>query len=76
MFILIYGTLARVAAFLFTKFPFGRAEHEARLAGLAAAENEGVPHVSIGDSLCCTMRNRSVIRTLLGRSSAAKHRSS
>ncbi|MDB5703252.1 MAG: sodium:melibiose symporter [Sphingomonas bacterium] len=44
-FILIYGTLALVAAFLFTKFPFGRAEHEARLAGLAAAENEGVPHV-------------------------------
>lgn len=46
MFILIYGTLAGVAAFLFTKFPFGRAEHEARLAGLAAAENEGAPHVS------------------------------
>ncbi|MEO5492813.1 MAG: MFS transporter [Sphingomonas sp.] len=46
MFILIYGTLALSAAFLFTKFPFGRAEHEARLSGLAAAENEGLPHVS------------------------------
>ncbi|MEO5938391.1 MAG: MFS transporter [Sphingomonas sp.] len=46
MFILIYGTLALCAAFLFTKFPFGRAEHEARLSGLAAAENEGAPHVS------------------------------
>ncbi|THD37957.1 MAG: MFS transporter [Sphingomonas sp.] len=44
-FILIYGTLAAVAAFLFTKFPFGRAEHEARLSGLAAAENEGAPHI-------------------------------
>ena len=46
MFILIYGTLAAIAAFLFTKFPFGRAEHEARLAGLAAAEDEGAPHLS------------------------------
>ncbi len=46
MFILIYATLGSIAAFLFTRFPFGRAEHEARLAGLAAAENEGLPHVS------------------------------
>lgn len=45
-FILIYGTLAMIAAFMFTRFPFGRAEHEARLAGLAAAEKEGVPHVT------------------------------
>lgn len=43
-FILIYATLAVIAAILFTRFPFGRAEHEARLAGLAAAEREGAPH--------------------------------
>jgi GPH family glycoside/pentoside/hexuronide:cation symporter len=43
-FILIYATLAMTAAFLFTRFPFGRAEHEARLSGLAAAEREGAPH--------------------------------
>ena len=43
-FILIYAALAAIAALLFTRFPFGRAEHEARLAGLAAAEREGVPH--------------------------------
>ena len=47
-FILTYGTLAMIAAFLFTRFPFGRAEHEARLAGLAMAENEGAPHVAGG----------------------------
>jgi glycoside/pentoside/hexuronide:cation symporter, GPH family len=46
-FILIYGTLALIAAFLFTRFPFGRAEHEARLAGMAAAENEGAPHLEM-----------------------------
>ncbi|QDZ09021.1 MFS transporter [Sphingomonas panacisoli] len=46
MFVGIYAALATVAAFMFTRFPFGRAEHEARLAGLAAAENEGMPHVS------------------------------
>jgi GPH family glycoside/pentoside/hexuronide:cation symporter len=45
-FILIYGTLAMSAAFLFTRFPFGRAEHEARLSGLAAAEREGTPHIT------------------------------
>jgi GPH family glycoside/pentoside/hexuronide:cation symporter len=44
-FILIYGSLAIIAAFLFTKFPFGRTEHEARLERMiAAAEAEGVPH--------------------------------
>jgi len=45
-FILIYGSLALVAAFMFTRFPFGRREHEARLAEMAAAaEREGVPHI-------------------------------
>ncbi|HEX7851157.1 MAG TPA: MFS transporter [Sphingomonas sp.] len=44
-FILIYGSLAVVAAVLFAKFPFGRTEHEARLARMiAAAEAEGAPH--------------------------------
>lgn len=44
-FILIYGSLAIVAAVLFAKFPFGRTEHEARLARMiAAAEAEGAPH--------------------------------
>ena len=44
-FILIYGSLAIVAAILFSKFPFGRIEHEARLARMiAAAEAEGAPH--------------------------------
>ncbi len=44
-FILIYASLAVVAAFLFLKFPFGRHEHEARLARMtAAAEAEGAPH--------------------------------
>jgi GPH family glycoside/pentoside/hexuronide:cation symporter len=46
-FILIYGTLAMIAAFMFTRFPFGRAEHEERLLRMAAAaENEGSPHAS------------------------------
>jgi GPH family glycoside/pentoside/hexuronide:cation symporter len=44
-FILIYGSLAVVAAILFSKFPFGRTEHEARLARMiAAAEAEGAPY--------------------------------
>jgi GPH family glycoside/pentoside/hexuronide:cation symporter len=44
-FILIYGSLAVVAAILFAKFPFGRTEHEARLVRMiAAAEAEGAPH--------------------------------
>ncbi|HEX4693256.1 MFS transporter [Sphingomonas sp.] len=46
MFILIYLALAMSAAFMFTRFPFGRAEHEARLSGLAAAEREGAPHIT------------------------------
>lgn len=40
----IYVALALIAAFTFTRFPFGRAEHEARLAGMAVLENEGAPH--------------------------------
>jgi GPH family glycoside/pentoside/hexuronide:cation symporter len=43
-FVLLYGTLAICAAFLFSRFPFGRAEHEARLSGLTAAELKGAPH--------------------------------
>lgn len=35
--ILVTGTLAVLAALAFTRFPFGRAEHEARLAKLAVA---------------------------------------
>lgn len=47
MFILIYATLGSVASLLFTRFPFGRAEHEARLSKMAAAaEQEGAPHVA------------------------------
>lgn len=42
----IYAVLGLCAALLFTRFPFGRAEHEARLAGLAAAEREGAPHAA------------------------------
>ncbi len=46
LFILIYATLSVCAALLFTRFPFGRAEHDARLAQIgAAAEREGTPHV-------------------------------
>lgn len=41
-FILIYAVLALIAAVLFTRFPFGRVEHEARLAGMAAATNPPV----------------------------------
>ena len=37
LFILVYAALALIAAFLFTRFPFGRAEHDARLARLAEA---------------------------------------
>ena len=45
MFVMIYATLGSVAAFLFTRFPFGRAEHEARLSRMAAAaQNGGAPH--------------------------------
>jgi GPH family glycoside/pentoside/hexuronide:cation symporter len=34
-FIIVYGVLAICAALLFTRFPFGRTEHDARLARLA-----------------------------------------
>ncbi len=37
IFIAIYATLALLAAFAFSRFPFGRAEHEARLASLVGA---------------------------------------
>ena len=33
-----YLLIAGCAAFVFTRFPFGRAEHEARLARLGAAK--------------------------------------
>jgi GPH family glycoside/pentoside/hexuronide:cation symporter len=45
IYILIYLVLCALAALCFTRFPFGRAEHEARLARMAAsAEAEGAPH--------------------------------
>ena len=45
IYILIYLTLGALAALAFSRFPFGRAEHEARLARMAAAaEEEGAPH--------------------------------
>lgn len=45
IYIVIYLTLCALAALCFTRFPFGRAEHEARLARMAAsAEAEGAPH--------------------------------
>lgn len=45
IYILIYLTLGALAALAFSRFPFGRAEHEARLARMAAAaEGEGAPH--------------------------------
>lgn len=41
----VYLVLALGAAFLFTRFPFGRAEHEARLARMvASAQAEGGTH--------------------------------
>ncbi len=41
----IYVLIALVAAIMYSRFPFGRVEHEARLARMAAsAEREGVPH--------------------------------
>lgn len=46
LFMLLYAGLSIVAAFLFTRFPFGRAEHEAGLAVISAtAEREGTPHL-------------------------------
>ena len=45
IYIVIYLTLGCLAALAFSRFPFGRAEHEARLARMAAAaEDEGAPH--------------------------------
>jgi GPH family glycoside/pentoside/hexuronide:cation symporter len=45
LYIVTYATLAVIAAIMFTRFPFGRAEHDARLATIsAAAEREGAPH--------------------------------
>jgi GPH family glycoside/pentoside/hexuronide:cation symporter len=45
IYIAIYLVLVALAALCFARFPFGRAEHEARLARMAArAEAEGAPH--------------------------------
>ena len=45
LFIIVYLTLGAIAAFLFTRFPFGRHEHEARLAELTGAPAaDSVPH--------------------------------
>jgi GPH family glycoside/pentoside/hexuronide:cation symporter len=45
IYLLTYLTLGALAALCFARFPFGRAEHEARLARMAAsAEAEGAPH--------------------------------
>ncbi len=43
LFIIVYALLALIAALLFTRFPFGRAEHDARLIRLAevAAMDKG-----------------------------------
>ena len=41
----LYMTIAAVAVFFFSRFPFGRAEHEARIAGLAGLPGvDGLPH--------------------------------
>jgi GPH family glycoside/pentoside/hexuronide:cation symporter len=43
----VYVVLGLAAAALFARFPFGRAEHEARLARMAAgAGEEGTPHTA------------------------------
>jgi GPH family glycoside/pentoside/hexuronide:cation symporter len=43
----VYVVLGLTAAALFTRFPFGRAEHEARLARMAAdAEGDAAPHAA------------------------------
>ena len=46
LFIVVYAGLALASGLLFTRFPFGRVEHEARLARLAqAAAGDPAPHV-------------------------------
>ena len=46
IFVVIYLALAVLAALFFARFPFGRAEHEARLARMAATMGaEVVPHI-------------------------------
>lgn len=45
VFLAVYTVLGGAGAFLFTRFPFGRAEHDARLAVLAGAEAAAAPHV-------------------------------
>lgn len=45
IFILVYIGLGLTGAFLFSRFPFGRTEHNARLKTLAAAEREGGAHM-------------------------------
>nr|WP_183984062.1 MFS transporter [Sphingomonas jinjuensis] len=39
IYLALYLTLACLSAFFFTRFPFGRAEHEARLAALKASDS-------------------------------------
>ena len=47
VFVCTYVAIGLTAAFIFSRFPFGRAEHEARLARLAgAASVDGLPHVA------------------------------
>ncbi|QNA85107.1 hypothetical protein G4G27_14710 [Sphingomonas sp. So64.6b] len=45
MFIIAYIALGATDAFLFNRSPFGRVEHNAQLAALAAAEREGTSHM-------------------------------
>ena len=45
IFIVLYTVLGLFGAFLYSRFPFGRAEHNERLAAMAAAEREGSPHI-------------------------------
>lgn len=41
LFVAVYALLAIVSALLFTRFPFGRAAHESRIAVLASADGAG-----------------------------------
>lgn len=42
VFILVYLVLGTVGAFLYSRFPFGRTEHNAHLAALASARRDGM----------------------------------
>src|SRR3546814_19056065 len=60
-----YVVLGLAAAYLFTRFPFGRAEPDARLARMpASAEAEGAPRAS---------PNRPTFRSALSRRRARFH---